>query len=99
METMNSEEALERARVRVHRRRELYIHAVIYAVVMGGVALLNWVMTPTFWWVLFPAIGWGIGLALARRVVEDAHRGVLALESTDRGASFLMRIPLAEPAA
>jgi hypothetical protein len=20
-------------------------------------------MTPTFWWVLFPAIGWGIGLA------------------------------------
>jgi signal transduction histidine kinase len=43
--------------------------------------------------------GWGIGLALARRVVEDAHRGVLALESTDRGASFLMRIPLAEPAA
>jgi signal transduction histidine kinase len=43
--------------------------------------------------------GWGIGLALARRVVEDAHRGVLVLESTDRGASFLMRIPLAEPAA
>jgi signal transduction histidine kinase len=43
--------------------------------------------------------GWGIGLALARRVVEDAHRGVLALESTDRGACFLMRIPLAEPAA
>ena len=43
--------------------------------------------------------GWGIGLALARRVVEDAHRGVLALESNDRGASFLMRIPLAEPAA
>jgi signal transduction histidine kinase len=43
--------------------------------------------------------GWGIGLALARRVVEDAHRGVLALESTDQGASFLMRIPLAEPAA
>ena len=43
--------------------------------------------------------GWGIGLALARRVVEDAHRGVLTLEPTDKGASFVIRIPLAEPAA
>jgi signal transduction histidine kinase len=43
--------------------------------------------------------GWGIGLALARRVVEDAHQGLLVLESTDRGASFLMRIPLDEPTA
>lgn len=43
--------------------------------------------------------GWGIGLALARRVVEDAHRGLLVLESTDRGASFLIRIPLDESAA
>ncbi len=39
---------------------------------------------------------WGIGLALARRVVEDAHHGLLVLESSDRGACFLMRIPLDE---
>jgi signal transduction histidine kinase len=43
--------------------------------------------------------GWGIGLALARRVVEDAHHGLLVLESTDRGACFLIRIPLDESAA
>jgi signal transduction histidine kinase len=43
--------------------------------------------------------GWGIGLALARRVVEDAHGGHLVLETTDKGASFLMRLPLAKPAA
>ena len=43
--------------------------------------------------------GWGIGLALSRRVIEDAHRGGLVLEPTERGASFLIRIPLAEPAA
>jgi signal transduction histidine kinase len=40
--------------------------------------------------------GWGIGLALSRRVVEDAHQGALVLEATDRGACFLMRIPLAK---
>jgi len=38
--------------------------------------------------------GWGIGLALVRRVVEDSHGGELSLEATDRGASFLIRIPL-----
>jgi signal transduction histidine kinase len=39
--------------------------------------------------------GWGIGLALSRRVVEDAHGGVLLLEPTDKGTCFLMRVPLA----
>jgi signal transduction histidine kinase len=38
--------------------------------------------------------GWGIGLALARRVVEDSHGGALSLEATDGGACFLIRIPL-----
>jgi signal transduction histidine kinase len=38
--------------------------------------------------------GWGVGLALARRVVEDGHGGELALETTERGASFLIRIPM-----
>jgi signal transduction histidine kinase len=42
--------------------------------------------------------GWGIGLALSRRVVEDAHGGTLVLETTDKGACFLMRVPLAESA-
>ena len=42
--------------------------------------------------------GWGIGLALARRVIEDAHEGVLALEPTEHGTTFLMRFPLASSA-
>ncbi|MEO8030461.1 MAG: HAMP domain-containing sensor histidine kinase [Gemmatimonadota bacterium] len=37
--------------------------------------------------------GWGVGLALARRVVEDGHNGELVLETTETGASFLIRIP------
>lgn len=43
--------------------------------------------------------GWGIGLALSRRVIEDAHQGVLSLESTEHGTSFVMRFPVAAPAA
>jgi signal transduction histidine kinase len=32
--------------------------------------------------------GWGIGLSLARRIVEENHGGTLRLLSTDRGATF-----------
>ena len=37
--------------------------------------------------------GWGIGLALARRIVEDVHGGHLELASTDGGATFVATIP------
>jgi signal transduction histidine kinase len=32
--------------------------------------------------------GWGIGLSLARRIVEEAHDGTLRLIPTERGATF-----------
>lgn len=37
--------------------------------------------------------GWGIGLALARRIVEEAHRGRLVLVPSDRGAVFDVILP------
>jgi signal transduction histidine kinase len=36
----------------------------------------------------------GLGLAVARHIAEE-HRGTLMLESTDAGASFLLRLPAA----
>jgi len=32
--------------------------------------------------------GWGIGLSLARRIVQENHEGTLVLADTDRGAAF-----------
>ncbi len=40
--------------------------------------------------------GWGIGLALARRVVEEGHGGTLSLEPAEKGTTFLMRFPQVE---
>jgi len=37
--------------------------------------------------------GWGLGLALARRIVEEAHGGRLTLERADGGATFAVRLP------
>jgi hypothetical protein len=57
-----SEEQTARVRTRVRRLRDFYIHVAIYVVVIGGFALLNWIVSPSFWWAAFPAVGWGIGL-------------------------------------
>ncbi len=37
--------------------------------------------------------GWGIGLSLARRIVEENHGGTLILANTDRGAAFDVILP------
>jgi signal transduction histidine kinase len=37
--------------------------------------------------------GWGVGLALAKRIVEEAHGGALALATSDRGATFEIIFP------
>ncbi|HVO34902.1 MAG TPA: HAMP domain-containing sensor histidine kinase [Gemmatimonadales bacterium] len=39
------------------------------------------------------ARGWGLGLALARRIVEEGHGGRLTLEPTSVGARFAVRLP------
>jgi signal transduction histidine kinase len=42
--------------------------------------------------------GWGIGLALVRRVVEEGHGGILTLEPATQGTTFQLRFPLVTPA-
>ena len=37
--------------------------------------------------------GWGIGLSLARRIVEENHGGTLLLAAADRGATFEIILP------
>ncbi|HET8654239.1 MAG TPA: ATP-binding protein [Longimicrobiaceae bacterium] len=40
--------------------------------------------------------GWGVGLSLARRIVEDVHHGRLELEPSERGAVFVVTLQVAE---
>ena len=37
--------------------------------------------------------GWGLGLALTRRIVTESHGGSIALVPTDRGATFQITFP------
>jgi signal transduction histidine kinase len=40
--------------------------------------------------------GWGVGLSLARRIVEDVHGGRLVLAPSERGALFVVTLPVAD---
>lgn len=39
--------------------------------------------------------GWGVGLSLARRIVEDVHNGRLVLAPSEGGALFIVTLPVA----
>jgi signal transduction histidine kinase len=43
--------------------------------------------------------GWGVGLSLARRIVEDVHHGRLSLAPSPEGATFVVELPIADGAA
>ncbi|MCP4071054.1 MAG: helix-turn-helix domain-containing protein [Hyphomicrobiales bacterium] len=43
--------------------KAFYSHAIIYGVVIVGLVILNIVTSPGYFWAIWPALGWGIGLA------------------------------------
>jgi hypothetical protein len=49
---------------REQARRGFTIHAIVYALVMTGLIILNLTMATEFPWSLFPLVGWGIGLTM-----------------------------------
>jgi signal transduction histidine kinase len=56
------QKAYERARKRAAAEAGFYVHLMWYGVVIGFLFFLN-VMTTSFQWWVFPAIGWGFGVA------------------------------------
>lgn len=64
--TMTSEVQLtneeEKAILYVRDLKGFYTHLVIYGVVMGALLLFNLLRRPDHLWVVWPAVGWGIGV-------------------------------------
>lgn len=44
--------------------RGFYLHAIQYAVVITGLAVVNLFTSPQYLWFLWAAFGWGVGLAV-----------------------------------
>jgi transcriptional regulator with XRE-family HTH domain len=43
--------------------RSFYNHAIKYGIVIVGLLIINLITNPSYLWVIWPALGWGIGLA------------------------------------
>ncbi|MGH7022543.1 MAG: 2TM domain-containing protein [Caulobacteraceae bacterium] len=56
-----NDEALAFARVR--KIKDFYVNLASYVVIISGLAILNLLTSPNYWWVAWPACGWGIGVA------------------------------------
>jgi hypothetical protein len=64
------------ARRRVKARIGLYIHAAVYVAVNGFLVLVQSQATPQHTWALWPAAGWGLGLAIHAAVVLMGQSGL-----------------------
>ena len=49
---------------RANARYDFYSHLTVYIIVNLMLAGLNWIITPTILWFVFPLAGWGAGLAV-----------------------------------
>ena len=61
METIN-EYKYKKAKEQVECIKGFYTHLMVYVIVISVLAYFNYTTT-SFPWALFPALGWGIGLA------------------------------------
>src|SRR5512132_1433394 len=62
--TLEDYKQADRELEREEARRGFTIHAIVYALVMTGLIILNLTVATEFPWVIFPLVGWGIGLTL-----------------------------------
>ena len=60
----NDAASAERARRRLVSEKGFYVHLVTYVLVITGLFIINALTGPGRWWFVWPAIGWGIGIAV-----------------------------------
>ncbi len=60
---MNEHEKTAKAARQVEAITGFYIHFAVFVLVIALLFVVNWVATPEVWWVQWPFLGWGIGVA------------------------------------
>ena len=63
MQSIESHPRYDEALRHVREVRGFYVHAAVYIVVIGGLATVNLLTGHGRWWFVFPALGWGVGVA------------------------------------
>lgn len=104
---MKEDKIYKLAKRRAYAKIVFYIHFAVYALVIAAVAIINLTFTPQFWWFLFPALGWGIGLGiqgaivfialntdLKRRLIENEMRRLNATAEASVGLPPTNYLPM-----
>jgi hypothetical protein len=63
---VNEHEKAAKAAQQVEAITGFYIHLVVFILVMALLVVINWLTAAdnTDWWVQWPFLGWGLGVAL-----------------------------------
>ncbi len=59
---MREEELLKKAKKRVAAIKGFYAHLITYFFTIIFLFVINFMTSPNYWWFVFPAAGWGLGL-------------------------------------
>jgi len=59
---VDSREALAFERVR--KIKKFYLHVAQYVLVIAMLVVINLVTSPHYFWAIWPALGWGVALAM-----------------------------------
>jgi hypothetical protein len=54
---------IKKAQKRVKAKKDFRAHLVSYSIIIGFLFVLNMITSPYVKWFIYPALGWGIGLA------------------------------------
>lgn len=60
---MTDREIIEKAHKRVKDKKDFYSHLTSYIITISFLLFINIFTAPGYLWVVWPAMGWGIGLA------------------------------------
>ena len=66
---------------RIRHKLGFFQHLAVYGVVITGLACLNLLTSPRSLWFLYPAIGWGIGVAIQGASVYFSEKEALMRQS------------------
>jgi len=70
-QSVSSDEAL--ALVHVRKVKAFYLHLAQYAFVIASLTIVNLVVSPHYFWVLWIAAGWGFGLPKSKKSVRTVE--------------------------
>ena len=88
IESHENNRHVDDAKQRLMRRQrsEYRHHLMAYLIIIGALGLINLMTTPGYLWVVWPMIGWGIGIAF-----HTADTFMVDDDKLERGAHRMLR--------